>query len=215
MATEGCAERCCVTQCFSMRGKDITGIILAGGRATRWGGRDKGLIEVGGRPMISRILDAFAPQVESVIISANRSLAEYRALGLPVVTDATDEYLGPLAGIASGLEAATTDWVAVVPCDSPLLAADCVDRLASARDDNPGTQVAVAHDGDRIQPMFALIRRELRQDLDAFLRSGERKLDSWYARHPMQMVDFSDSPDTFLNVNRPEDRDLLEARLLE
>ena len=194
--------------------QDVTAIVLAGGRASRWGGRDKGLIEVAGRPMISHVLDALATQVDEIIISANRNLDEYLAFDLPVVTDATGDFLGPLAGIASGLRAASTDWVAIAPCDSPLLAASYIDRLASARDDKPDTAVAVAHDGDRIQPAFALIRRELLDDLEAFLASGERKLDRWYARHPMQLVDFSDSADSFLNINRPEDRDLLEARLV-
>ena len=197
-----------------MQRQGVTGIVLAGGRATRWGGRDKGLVEVAGRPMISHVLDALAPQVDDIIISANRNLEEYRAFDFPVVTDATGDFLGPLAGIASGLRAASTDWAAIAPCDSPLLAASYIDRLASARDDTPDAAVAVAHDGERIQPAFALIRRELLEDLEAFLASGERKLDRWYARHPTQLVDFSDSADSFLNINRPEDRDLLEARLV-
>lgn len=193
--------------------QDITGVVLAGGRATRWDGRDKGLIEVSGRPMISHVLDALAPQVEQVIISANRNLGEYRAFGLPVVTDASRDFLGPLAGIASGLAAARTEWVAIVPCDSPLLAADCVGRLALACKDDRSTEIAVAHDGERIQPVFALIRRDLLEALDAFLESGERKIDRWYGQQQMQLVDFSDTPDNFLNINRPEDRDLLEARM--
>ena len=196
-----------------MSGRDITGVVLAGGRATRWDGRDKGLIEVSGRPMISHVLDALAPQVEQVIISANRNLDEYRAFGLPVVTDATRDFLGPLAGIASGLAAARTEWVAIVPCDSPLLAADCVDRLASACEEDERTNIAVAHDGERIQPVFALIRRALLEDLDAFLESGERKIDRWYGQQRMRLVDFSDNTDNFLNINRREDRDMLEARM--
>jgi molybdopterin-guanine dinucleotide biosynthesis protein A len=196
-----------------MNGLDITGVVLAGGRATRWDGRDKGLIQVSGQPMISHVLDALAPQVEQVIISANRNLDEYRAFGLPVVTDATRDFLGPLAGIASGLAAARTEWVAIVPCDSPLLAADCVDRLASACEEDERTNVAVAHDGERIQPVFALIRRALLEDLDAFLESGERKIDRWYGQQRMRLVDFSDNTDNFLNINRREDRDMLEARM--
>ena len=196
-----------------MNAEDITGVVLAGGRATRWDGRDKGLIQVSGRPMISHVLDALAPQVERVIISANRNLDGYRAFGLPVVTDASRDFLGPLAGIASGLAAARTEWVAIVPCDSPLLAADCVDRLAVACEDDGSTEIAVAHDGERIQPVFALIRRDLLGALDAFLESGERKIDRWYGQQQMQLVDFSDNPDNFLNINRPEDRDLLEARM--
>lgn len=191
----------------------ITGVVLAGGRATRWDGRDKGLIEVSGRPMIGHVLEALEPQVEQVIINANRNLDEYRAFGVPVVTDARGDFLGPLAGIASGLAAATTEWVAIVPCDSPLLAADCVDRLASARAQDESTDIAVAHDGERIQPVFALIRRRLVEDLDAFLGSGGRKIDQWYGQQRMQLVDFSDRPDNFVNVNRPEDLDLVEARM--
>lgn len=179
----------------------------------RWDGRDKGLIEVSGRPMIGHVLEALEPQVEQVIINANRNLDEYRAFGVPVVTDARGDFLGPLAGIASGLAAATTEWVAIVPCDSPLLAADCVDRLASARAQDESTDIAVAHDGERIQPVFALIRRRLVEDLDAFLGSGGRKIDQWYGQQRMQLVDFSDRPDNFVNVNRPEDLDLVEARM--
>jgi molybdopterin-guanine dinucleotide biosynthesis protein A len=193
--------------------QDITGVVLAGGRATRWDGRDKGLIQVSGRPMISHVLDALAPQVGQVIINANRNLDEYRAFGLPVVTDASRDFLGPLAGIASGLAAARTEWVAITPCDSPLLAADCVGRLVSACEDDARTDIAVAHDGERIQPVFALIRRGLLEDLDAYLESGGRKIDLWYGQQRMQLVDFSDNPDNFLNINRREDRDMMEARM--
>ena len=196
-----------------MNRQDITGVVLAGGRATRWDGRDKGLIQVSGRPMISHVLDALAPQVERIIINANRNLDEYRAFGLPVVTDASRDFLGPLAGIASGMAAARTEWVAITPCDSPLLAADCVGRLVLACEDDERTDIAVAHDGDRIQPVFALIRRALLDDLDAFLESGGRKIDRWYGQQRMQLVDFSDNPDNFLNINRREDRDMLEARM--
>ena len=196
-----------------MNRQDITGVVLAGGRATRWDGRDKGLIQVSGRPMISHVLDALAPQVERIIINANRNLDEYRAFGLPVVTDASRDFLGPLAGIASGMAAARTEWVAITPCDSPLLAADCVGRLVSACEHDERADIAVAHDGDRIQPVFALIRRALLDDLDAFLESGGRKIDRWYGQQRMQLVDFSDNPDNFLNINRREDRDMLEARM--
>jgi len=187
--------------------------VLAGGRATRWGGRDKGLIEVCGRPMIRHVLDALEPQVEEILINANRNLEAYRAFGMPVVTDANNDFLGPLAGIASGLAAARTEWVAIVPCDSPLLAVDCVDRLASAVKEDESIDIAVAHDGERIQPVFALIRRRLAASLDAFLESGGRKIDQWYGRQRMQLVDFGDIADNFLNINRPEDRDLLAARI--
>ncbi len=196
-----------------MSRQGITGVVLAGGRATRWDGRDKGLIELCGRPMICHVVDALRPQVEHLLINANRNLEAYGDLGVPVVSDASEGFLGPLAGIASALATARTEWLAVVPCDSPLLRADCVARLAAARDENPRIDIAVAHDGDRIQPVFALIRRRLVQSLDAFLESGGRKIDQWYGQQRMQLVDFSDIPDNFENINRPEDRDRIEARL--
>lgn len=191
----------------------MTGIVLAGGRASRWDGRDKGLIEVSGRPMIRHVLDRLEPQVDEVIISANRNLAEYRAYGFSVVTDHSHDFHGPLAGIASGLSAARTDFVAIVPCDAPLLAADCIERLSAASETDDGIDIAVAHDGQRIQPVFALIRRSLAEDLDRFLQSGRRRTDQWYGLHRTELVDFSDDAESFLNINRPEDRDLLEARL--
>jgi len=132
---------------------------------------------------------------------------------VPVVTDANRDFLGPLAGIASGLAAARSDWVAIVPCDSPFLDAQCVQRLASARNEGEHIDIVVAHDGERIQPVFALIRRRLAGSLDAYLKSGGRKIDQWYGQQRMRLVDFSDIPDNFLNINRPEDRDLLEARV--
>ncbi len=196
-----------------MSGLNMTGVVLAGGRATRWDGRDKGLIEVLGRPMIQHVLDALAPQVDQIIISANRNLDAYRSFGWPVVTDASGDFLGPLAGIASGLRAARTGWVATAPCDAPLLVAHCVDRLASACMDAPTIDAAVAHDGVRVQPLFAVLRRDLIENLDAFLDAGGRRVDRWYDQQRAQLVDFADSEEGFSNINGPEDRERLEARM--
>ncbi len=191
----------------------VTGVILAGGRARRMGGRDKGLIEVGGAPMVRRVAERLALQVGAVLINANRNLPRYAELGYPVVSDVVAGYHGPLAGMASGLQAAQTPLVVTVPCDSPLLPGDLVARLCAGlgRD----AAIAVAHDGERMQPVFSLLRTELLEDLRAWLASGERKIDRWYARHPHSLVDFSDHPETFVNVNTPEDRAAVESRLAE
>lgn len=190
----------------------ITAVILAGGRATRMGGQDKGLVELAGRPMIEHVLTALAPQVERVIINANRNLERYTAYGWPVVPDAETGFLGPLAGLAAGLSAADTPLVLTAPCDSPLLAHDLVARLYSALEAE-GAELAVPFDGERLQPVFALVRRELQTSLAAYLGGGDRKIDRWFARHRLAQVNFSDRPETFVNVNDPAERVAVEGRL--
>ncbi len=193
---------------------NVTGLVLAGGRATRMGGVDKGLVLLNGAPMVEHIVSRLRPQVQALLINANRNAREYARLGFPVVPDAFGEYAGPLAGMAAGMAAAETDLVCCVPCDSPLIPADLVARLVRARDE-AGASIAVASGLGRLQPVFALLPVSLLADLHQALEQGERKIDRWYAAHGMVSVDFSDAPDTFLNVNTPEERASLEARLKE
>jgi molybdenum cofactor guanylyltransferase len=190
----------------------ITAIILAGGRATRMGGTDKGLVELAGRPMIAHVLAVLAPQVEAVLINANRNQARYAEFGHPVIADLDDGFLGPLAGLAAGLQAATTPLVLTAPCDCPLLPADLVARLRAALV-AADAEIAVPFDGERLQPVFALVRRELAGSLAAYLAGGDRKIDRWFAQHRLAQADFSDRPETFVNVNDPAERAALELRL--
>ena len=190
----------------------VTGVILAGGRGARMGGVDKGLVEVAGRPMVEHVLAAVERQAGAVAINANRSTERYARYGHPVIADRMDGFQGPLAGMASALAAAATEFVLVVPCDSPLVDASLGPRLHAALVQH-GTDVAVAHDGERMHPVFVLLRRAARAGLDDFLARGERKIDRWFAKEKTAVVDFSDLPDMFLNVNREEDRSRLEARL--
>lgn len=191
----------------------ITGLVLAGGRATRMGGHDKGLIALCGKPMVAHVLERLRPQVDALVINANRNLEAYRRYRFPVVSDAFGEFAGPLAGMLSGMEAVETELLCTVPCDSPLVPPDLVERLRRVHAE-AGAEIAVAAGLGRLQPVFALMHTRLREDLRQALERGERKIDRWYAGHAMVQVDFSDSPDTFLNVNTPEERDHLEARLL-
>ena len=192
----------------------ITGVILAGGRATRMGGMDKGLVVLNGIPMLEHILVTLRPQVSDVLINANRNIERYANYGYKVVPDMLGDYFGPLAGMASAMQAAGTEYILTVPCDSPLLPRDLAVRLADAltRD---RADISVAHDGDRMQPVFSLLRCNLLASMLAYLESGERKIDLWYARHKLAIADFTDSPETFLNVNTPEDRAELEAKLVK
>lgn len=192
--------------------RDITGVILAGGRATRMGGEDKGLIAVAGRALIETVILALRPQVSDLLINANRNLDRYRACGLPVVTDMLEGYCGPLAGMASAMRVAKTPYILSVPCDSPFIAPDLAVRLHAGLKDNDAA-IGVADSGGRLEPVFALIDCNLLESLLAYLESGERKIDRWYALHPMTAVDLSDHAEMFLNLNTPEDLAMAEARL--
>jgi molybdenum cofactor guanylyltransferase len=194
------------------RHEDVTGVVLAGGRATRMGGVDKGLVPVKGRPMILWVIDVLRPQVGDVLVNANRNLERYREFGCPVIDDGDREFRGPLAGIASGLRAAQSQYVAFAPCDSPLVCGDLVTRLRAALS-LQNTRIAVAHDGERLQPVFALLERALLDDLMRYLDSGERKIDRWYAEHGYAQADFSDVADSFVNINAPDEKRALEQQL--
>ena len=186
------------------RPREITGVVLAGGRSRRMGGVDKGLVCFHGKPMVQHVIQALQPEVGALLINTNRNADKYAALGYPVVADLVEGYLGPLAGMASGMSAATTPYVVTAPCDCPLVGTGLVRRLYQTVSEEQA-QIGVVHDGERTHPVFALIQRDLLTDLLAFLESGERKIDRWYARHAIVEVDFSDQPDAFLNLNRPED----------
>lgn len=192
--------------------KDVTGVILAGGRATRMGGVDKGLVPVNGRPMITWVIEVLRPQVADVLVNANRNFDRYREFGCPIIDDGDREFRGPLAGIASGMRAATTRYVAFAPCDSPLVCGDLVTRLGAALS-LERTRIAVAHDGERLQPVFALLECDLLDDLMKYLDSGGRKIDRWYAEHGYARADLSDVADSFANINAPDEKRTLELKL--
>ncbi|ABI56653.1 molybdenum cofactor guanylyltransferase MobA [Alkalilimnicola ehrlichii MLHE-1] len=202
------------SQARPARQPGITGVVLSGGRARRMGGQDKGLLPLAGQPMIHWVLRALCPQVQRVLINANRHLYRYRALGHPVVEDSLPDYPGPLAGMLSGMEAAATEFIAIVPCDAPLLPHDLVKRLADART-RERADIATAYGAGRLQPTFALIRCDLAGDLRAYLTAGEGKIDRWYRRHRLAVVDLEAPPEAFLNVNTPNELAILDQRLRE
>jgi len=191
---------------------DITGIILAGGKARRMGGEDKGLITLKDRAMIDYIITALRSQVSNIIINANRNPEQYSVYGLPVIADMLDDYLGPLVGMATGMHTTDKPYIVTVPCDSPFIPDTLVEMLYHSLHMSDA-DISVAHDGERMQPVFALLKCELLPSLLAFLNEGGRKIDTWYSQHRLAIADFSRSPDTFLNLNTPEDRKILEDRL--
>ncbi len=192
----------------------ITGVILAGGRAQRMGGCDKGLIKLLGKPLVEYVIRALKPQVAEMIINANRNHERYAAYGYPIIADLMDGFYGPLAGMASAMQAARTPYIVTTPCDSPFVPSDLVKRLYGGIEEQTA-EIAVAHNGERLQPVFALLDRNLRSSIIAYLKRGERKIDRWYEEHRLTIVDFSDQPNTFVNVNTPEDVETVENKLMQ
>ncbi|MCX7165994.1 MAG: molybdenum cofactor guanylyltransferase [Rhodocyclales bacterium] len=184
--------------------ENITGVILAGGQGRRMGGVDKGLQSLNGRPMVQWVLTRLAPQVDTVLINANQNLARYAEFGCAVLSDRIPDFAGPLAGLQAALSSATTSLVATVPCDSPFLPADLVERLHGALVAE-SAELAVARTGDRIHRAFCLTRRELLPQLDTFLASGERKVGLWHASLKVAEVAFDDEAAAFGNINTAED----------
>lgn len=191
----------------------ITGVILAGGQGSRMGGVDKGLLEVNGQVVIEQILQVLKPQVANILINANRNIERYQSYGYPVIQDELLGFQGPLAGIAVALQKASTEYVLILPCDSPTLAPDIAQHLLQTLQ-NEAAEIAVAHDGERLQPIHAVISRHLLPSLLEFLEQGERKVDLWYAKHKMAVADFSNCRTMFFNMNTPADKVALEKRTL-
>jgi molybdopterin-guanine dinucleotide biosynthesis protein A len=201
---------------------DITGLLLAGGRGSRMGGVDKGLQPFNGKPLALHAVRRLGPQVGTLMVNANRNLGDYEALGAPVWPDSLADYPGPLAGFLSGLAHCTTPWLLTVPCDTPLFPLDLATRLAEAAADGDA-EIAIASapetlDGTvalRPQPVFCLLRADLRESLRRYTEAGGRKVQAWTAQHRRVLVPFDrpgDAPDAFFNANTLAELHALENR---
>jgi molybdopterin-guanine dinucleotide biosynthesis protein A len=205
--------------------QEITGLILAGGRGSRMGGVDKGLQNFNGIPLALHTLMRLGPQVESVMVNANRNLSAYESFGASVWPDASADFAGPLSGFLVGLERAETPYVLTVPCDTPRLPLDLAERLAEAlvREDADIAMAAApetdeeGHTQVRTQPVFCLMKIELSESLVKFTHSGGRKIDAWTAQHKTVVVPFDaegDDPLAFANVNTLTELQALENAAL-
>ena len=137
------------------------------------GGRDKGLVEYRGLPLVDHAINCLAPQVDELLISANRNLGEYAARAYPIIVDELPDFQGPLAGILAGLQRARNEWVLTVPCDMPYLPNDLAMRLYSSIN---GTMIVVAGDGERSHPALMLVHKSLTMRLVDYLNSGKRSV---------------------------------------
>ena len=182
--------------------QNVAAAILAGGQGRRMGGADKGLIDYRGRPLVEWVLAALAPQVGEIVISANRNLARYAAYGRRVLPDTLPDYPGPLAGVLAALQAVTTDWLLVVPCDTPHLPDDLARRLLGAAQ-LQRVPLAVAADELRVHHSCFLVHTGQRDHLAGFLARGERAVRHWQAELSSTTVRFDAA--AFANINGPAD----------
>lgn len=185
-----------------MNRSDITSVVLAGGAGRRLGYRNKGLIEFEGQRLITQVLARIQPQVGRVLVVANADVDTYRQLGLDVIEDTDFRGEGPLAGILAAARITQSPWLVVVPCDLPFLPTDLVARLADSLGD---LNASIAHDGEREQFLVALLRTELAFSIEPYLKSSRRSVHGWLALQAYATADFSDQPDSFRNINTPQD----------
>ncbi len=200
----------------------IAGLILAGGQSRRMGGGDKGLLQLGDRSMLAHVIKRLSPQAGPLVLNANGDPARFAELGLPVVADTMQGFVGPLGGVLAGLRwaaehAPAATHVVSVSADAPFLPADLVARLEQAVAGRP-TAIALARSGDEIHPVIGLWPVALADDLEAELEAGVRKVLRWTDKHGTVPVDFpfiavgSARIDPFFNANTPAELD--EARRL-
>ncbi len=182
---------------------NITAVILAGGRATRLQGQDKGLVLFNNKSLIAHVTNVIHQDVHSILVSANRNIDLYQEFG-EVVSDELENFQGPLAGIAAAMAKTQTEYLLVVPCDGPFINQTLLQRLIKGMSEQ-GVKLCVATDGEKMHPTFSLIDVSLKDNLDNYLAQGDRKLGLWFKQNNALEVDFSDQEKMFINLNSKED----------
>jgi molybdenum cofactor guanylyltransferase len=203
--------------------QSVTGVILAGGQSRRMGGGDKGLLDLGGKPMLAHVIERLAPQVGRMAVNANGDPARFAAFGLPVIADTIPDFAGPLAGVLAGMRwsranAPAARWIATAAGDAPLLPRDLIARCLDALEGRPEA-IALAQSAGELHPVIGLWPVALADDLQAQLAAGVRKVLAWTDRHGTVPVPFpfvqagGRELDPFFNANTPQELADLRALL--
>jgi len=182
----------------------VTGVILAGGRATRMNHQDKGLMMFKGQPLISYAINALTGITQHIIINANRNHDSYSQFGYEVISDQTDSFDGPLAGVLTAMLHTDADILLVIPCDSPYLSTQSLQKLLQSLLENKA-DVAVPVSGEKLQPVFLAARIDLKDSLQNYLASGGRKMATWLQQQNLVKVEFTSHDPLFININTPEE----------
>ena len=191
---------------------NLAALVLSGGESRRMGGKDKALLEIAEKPMISYVLNSLSQCIDDITISSNKRDDSYQTFGYPIVHDILTGQLGPLAGIHAGLTYAKTQRLLIVPCDSPFLNIELCSLLLEAMDAQQA-HIAVAHDGDYLQATFAIIDVQLADSLAKYLNRGGRRLVTWYQEENYVPVDLSAYKESFTNINNHLDIEAANKRL--
>ena len=189
--------------------EDITIVILAGGKSERMDGQDKGLMQINKKYVIKHLYDICIEYSDEIYVNANRNIDIYNKMGQITWQDILENYQGPLSGIYTSLLNAKTKYLITLPCDGPLLSHTYFERMTNISTD---FDIRAAHNGDRIQPVYSLIKKDLLNNLKSFIDTGQRKIDKWYNQCNLELVDFSDEKNIFININSQED--LIEYKTL-
>ncbi|GAA4891583.1 molybdenum cofactor guanylyltransferase MobA [Ferrimonas pelagia] len=190
----------------------VTLAVLAGGRASRMNGEDKGLITVAGQPMIQHVLNRVRLDNMPTLVIANRNKDAYARIGYPVFSDQHPDHPGPLAGMCVALQQATTDYVLICPCDTPMLPTDLADAMLRQLEQEDA-DLTVAFDGHYDHPVILLMKRSLLPSLQQYLRGEDRKIKRWFSQHHAVRCEFAGQMEAFANINTPEQRQQLEQIL--
>lgn len=182
--------------------EQVSGIILAGGEGKRVGGIDKGLLEYRGKPLIEHVIEKITPQVDDIVISANRNTKQYQRYSEKVIADETAQYLGPLAGIYAALPHCRHDRVLIVACDTPFLPTDIIDKFNRSK---PETHLHIATSNNRLQ-LVMMLHKNLHRSIGQALIDGQLRLMQWVKSQQPEMVEFEDES-AFRNFNNNDEFD--------
>ncbi len=205
------------------RGDGPLGIVLAGGMSRRMDGKEKTLLQLGGKPLLAHVLERLSPQVSGVAVNANGNPGRFRQFGVKVVDDGDDERRGPLAGVLAGMRLARQMGrlqVVSVAGDTPFFPGNLVENFLRAADlQSAPVVLAASRDADgrlRMHPTFGLWNTELLEDLERALADGTRKILDWTDTHWSVPAEFaSRDGDPFFNINTPGDMAEAERMLAE
>jgi len=185
--------------------EEITAVVLAGGQGRRVDEQDKGLLEFRGKNLVEHVIKSLSTQTDNIVVVANRNIETYTALGFPVISDRIEGFQGPLAGIDAAFSVTGSSFLLCVPCDSPFIPDNLMQRLIlSATGNNP---IVVASDGKRLHPVISLVHRSVWPDIENRLSEGRLRLMEWIEATGYDIADFSSSPEVLQNLNTIEQID--------